>query len=155
GFWQSRIHPEDRFFIVEACGVLTRTRSEYEIEYRLLTRDGGVVWVRDVVCVIAEPAGRQLRGFLIDITASRQAEEEVRRLNAERERRVIERTTQLEAANRELEAFSYSVSHDLRAPLRAIDGFSKAILEDYLDRLDDDGRDALRRVRAASQRMGE
>jgi signal transduction histidine kinase len=73
----------------------------------------------------------------------------------ELERRVRERTQQLGAANKELEAFCYSVSHDLRAPLRSIDGFSKALLEDCADRLDDDGRDALRRVRRASQRMGE
>ncbi len=75
-------------------------------------------------------------------------------LTADLERRVGERTAQLAAANRELEAFAYSVSHDLRAPLRGIDGFSQALLEDYGDRLDGDARDYLARIRAGSQRMG-
>jgi PAS domain S-box-containing protein len=78
-----------------------------------------------------------------DITAQKKAADEIR-----------QRTTELQAANRELEAFSYSVSHDLRAPLRSIDGFSQVVIEDYGDRLDDQGKEYLNRVRAATQRMG-
>ncbi|MEE9217093.1 MAG: ATP-binding protein, partial [Anaerolineales bacterium] len=89
-----------------------------------------------------------------DISKRKQAEEELQRLNLELDKRVIERTTQLEAANEELEAFSYSVSHDLRAPLRAIDGFSQVLLEDYAEQVDDEGKNHLRRVRAGAQRMG-
>jgi PAS domain S-box-containing protein len=83
------------------------------------------------------------------------AQEALRRLNVELGQRVRDRTAELEVANQELETFSYSVSHDLRAPLRSIDGFSRILLEDYRDKLDDEGKDSLKRVRAASQRMGE
>jgi signal transduction histidine kinase len=83
------------------------------------------------------------------------AESQVRQLNTDLERRVAERTAQLEAALRELESFSYSVSHDLRAPLRSIDGFSQALLEDYADKLDEEGRRNLEIVRHEVQRMGQ
>ncbi len=84
----------------------------------------------------------------------KRAEAEVRKLNEDLERRVAERTAQLSAANRELEAFSSAVSHDLRAPLRTINGFSQAVLEDYGDKLDEEGKNYLHQVRKASNRMG-
>lgn len=88
------------------------------------------------------------------ITDRKRSEEAIRRLNVELEQRVRARTAELESANRELEAFAHSVSHDLRAPLRGIDGWSLALLEDYGDRLDEQGHKYLDRVRSEAQRMG-
>jgi PAS domain S-box-containing protein len=90
-----------------------------------------------------------------DITDRKQAERRIHELNEELERRVRERTAQLEATNRELESFSYSVSHDLRAPLRSVDGYSQALLEDCAGLLDETGRQHIQRIRNASQRMAQ
>lgn len=149
-------HPED-WPLVEAN---LRRRLEGEVEavrygFRCVRRDGRVVHL-EAYGARTEHQGRPaVLGTLVDVTERVESEAALRALAAQLEERVRERTLQLEAANRELEAFSYSVAHDLRAPLRAIDGFSQALLEDCGDRLDEVGQDYLRRIRAASQRMGE
>ena len=98
----------------------------------------------------------QARKVLLSLVEDQKlAEEKINQLNQELEQRVRDRTNQLEVANHELEAFAYSVSHDLRAPLRAMDGFSAALLEDYPHKLDEQGVHYLQRIQEASRRMGQ
>ena len=135
-----------------------RTGSAHALQpgAELRSRDGVAVAVDDLATPIVDGAGSVLGSVLVlrDISQRRAAETRIRQLNAELEARVLERTALLEAANRELESFSYSVAHDLRAPLRGIDGFSRALLEEQAAQLDEQGRRDLLRVRAAAQRMG-
>jgi len=147
---------QELYFAPEERGshLLDTGQEETEV-YRMRRKDGSEIWVEDHGRYVHDVQGRIAfhEGILRDVTERKRAEEEIHRLNAELERRVIERTKQLQAANSELEAFSYSVSHDLRAPLRGIQGFSRALLEDCADQLGAQGKEYLERVRSATQRM--
>jgi PAS domain S-box-containing protein len=118
--------------------------------------DGHVVPTEVVTSLVTDGQGRvvQLLGVSRDISERVRTEVEIQQLNQTLERRVTERTAQLETANRELEAFTYSVSHDLRAPLRAIDGFARILTEDHAAQLDHEGRRMLGIVRSEATRMG-
>ena len=149
------IHVEDRELVRQAFDKAIEIKSDYEVEFRFLPRGRPPGWMLGRGRAYYDAAGKPLRlaGVAIDITARKQAEQESTRLNAELERRVQERTVQLEATNRELEAFAYSVSHDLRAPLRGISGFSEVLLERYASQLDAEGQNLLHRACEASHRM--
>jgi PAS domain S-box-containing protein len=151
------IHPDDRQRNLDLFqSLIHQEKADCRYEIRYLHRAGGFRWVDVWARVSLDDQGSAAgtTGTLTDITERKRSEEAIRQLADELEQRVIERTASLEAANRELEGFSYSVSHDLRAPLRGIDGWSQILLEDYSDRLDDQARRYLQRVRNEAQRMG-
>ncbi|MEO6392880.1 MAG: PAS domain S-box protein [Pyrinomonadaceae bacterium] len=128
------------------------TGAHYHREWQFRRKNGSVF---DAEVIATMMPGGNLLAMIRDITERRQAETKVHLLTEELEQRVAERTAQLEAVNLELESFSYSVSHDLRAPLRHINGFSQALLEDHADNLDDEGKGYLQEVRNASQEMAQ
>jgi PAS domain S-box-containing protein len=127
-----------------------------EGDYSIRTKSGETrIWEFSSAPLGREPGGRRLViSMAMDVTERRLAEREVLRLNAELEQRVKDRTFQLEAANRELEAFSYSVSHDLRAPLRAINGYARVLTEDHGPTLGAEGQRVLGVIRSEALRMG-
>ncbi len=150
-----RVHPQHHQEVLARIRLLNEEKESVPSLEQIHLRLDGLEFFVDVSAAPFQFQGRDgAVVFAQDITEKKKFEMELRELNQQLEQRVRERTARLEEVNQELEAFSYSVSHDLRAPLRGIDGFSQALLEDYHDRLDDQGRDYLQRVRKASQRMG-
>ncbi|MEA5449356.1 PAS domain-containing protein [Leptolyngbya sp. CCNP1308] len=143
---RNSVHSEDVERLDAAFRQAFEGISPQILEFRIRRGDGELRWVRGTALVQCDDQGQPLGmiGTTSDITEAKRAEE-----------LLLRTTAQLEASNRELEAFAYSVSHDLRAPLRAIDGFSRALIEDYGDQFGDEGRDYFDRIRHNVGRMGQ
>ena len=151
----THVHPDDRALVTEAYQRSFDARENYDLVHRLLMDDGRVKHVR--VSGFTEFDGDvALRsvGTVQDITEMHNAEEALKRLNEELEQRVAERTREMSVLNRELEAFAYSVSHDLRTPLRSIDGFASLLEEEFGETLTGEARTYVNRIRTSSRRMG-
>ena len=156
GMHQSALHPVDEAGkYKEKFAIHLKKGYVADFEAEVLHKDGRRIPVLISAHTIEIGGKKVIVGLFIDITERKQAEDEIRKLNEELEQRVLQRTAQLEAANKELESFSYSVSHDLRAPLRAISGFSGMLLEDYMEKLDDEGKRLLNVIQSNAQKMGE
>lgn len=154
GFLTSYLHPDDRHLGYTLFANATQRDTPIEFECRMLGAQGRVVWVLLTATTLPnQEGGRYLQGFLIDISTRKTTEIELNLYRNHLEELVEQRTRALGAANKEMEAFSYSISHDLRAPLRSMDGFSQVLLEDYGERLDDTGRQYLDRIRRATHNM--
>ena len=156
GFWMRHVHPEDAHSVVAHYKEVIRTRVTKAIDYRLLGLAGKIVWVHDAVSpVVVGERVLKLRGVMMDISERKHFELELGRLNTELEGRVGRRTSELESVVDELRSFSYSVSHDLRSPLRAIHGFGLALEREYRENLDATGRDYLHRILSSADKMAK
>lgn len=155
--WVEQLHPDDRGRVMAEWNAIAPRGGVFDIEFRIRRADGVYRWFKTRAIPFVDDDGSIIKWFgsNTDIDDSKRAEEEIRALNAELEKRVAERTRELEEANQELEAFSYSVSHDLRAPLRAIDGFARILSDDHGATLDDEGRRVCSVIRDSAGKMAQ
>ncbi|MDP2418004.1 MAG: PAS domain S-box protein [Hydrogenophaga sp.] len=153
-FWDD-VHLDDRATLRRVFEETVRTGVGQTARFRLKTAQGEVRHLSSHGGVIRLPDGRVSQVVVVshDVTAQAQAEEHLLEVNARLEQRVAERTAELQAVNQSLESFVYSVSHDLKAPLRGVDGYSRLLEDDHLAQLDDDGRLFVRRIRSGVHHM--
>ncbi|MBD0266637.1 MAG: CHASE3 domain-containing protein [Tolypothrix sp. Co-bin9] len=153
--WADRVHSEDLPKVEAKLQTSIKHAQDFHAEYRVVWVDNSLHWVTAFARFQYDAENRPIRmvGVISDITERKQAQAEILQLNETLEQRVLERTAQLEEANEELQAFAYSVSHDLRAPLRAMQGFAEALLEDYEDILDELGKEYATRIVTSAQRL--
>jgi PAS domain S-box-containing protein len=161
GFWLNHIHTDDQDFAMSFCKTETSQSRDHEFEYRMYAADGSIVWLRDHVRVIKENGiPVRLQGFMFDITARKNAEENLKHAYENLEEKVLERTTELvkakeEAikANRAKTHFLSRMSHELRTPLNAIMGFSQLLMQE--DSLDNRYKEDIREILNAAQHLLE
>lgn len=151
----NHVHPEDRARAKDAMARVISCGEELDLEVRVIWPDGSLHWIWGRAVVEHDDGAARLAGIVVDVTARKAIEQALLDLNAGLERRVAERTVQLDASNQELRAFTQSVSHDLRAPLRGILGWSEALDEDAGPALDSLARGHLTRIRQEARRMSD
>ena len=154
--WLDRLHPDDRELTVQRWSQAVENDTDFRVEFRIRNHQGNYRWFDTIATRLYDTDGTLIKWFgtNTDIEEKKKVSLQIRQLNSELEQRVKERTAQLEVANKELQSFSFSVSHDLRAPLRHIDGYSDMLLETHQDQLDDEGKKMLGIVKERAIKMG-
>lgn len=151
--WMNAIYSEDREQVLKEWHNAIQHNEAFNFEYRFQRPDKGITWVFGQAAVEKDAQEKSVGfvGTITDITQQKQTEDVIRNLYSD----LSQRATQLEAANRELEGFTYSVSHDLRAPLRAMHGFSRVLQQEYKPDLPEPAQHYLNRIQHNAQRMGD
>jgi PAS domain S-box-containing protein len=152
-FWQKNIPLDDRERVLELTFKSIAARQNFTCEYRLYTASRSMLWVRDRVSVLEENNKLMLRGVTLDITETNAAQEKLQEAHNRLEHRVDERTAELQSTVKELEAFSYTLSHDLRAPLRSMHGYAELVEELCGDQINPEAREYLKRIRTSAFRL--
>ena len=155
-FWLNHVFSDDIEVAERFYRGIASDGEASEIEYRMQHAEGKVVWVRDWVHKsTSNPRSPTLQGFMFDVDKEVKARLELQRYREHLENLVNERTAELLTVNQELQSFAHSLSQDLRVPLRVINGFSEAMLEDYGDKVDDAGKNYLARICGGTKKMGK
>lgn len=152
-FWRNRIYVEDRERVLDQLHRALQRKTELRLDYRVLTSDRRILWLHDCINVVERDGGLRLVGVAIDVTDRRKADEELHRAHDLLEQRVSERTGELRRAVAELESFSYSLSHDMRAPIRAMRGYAELLERRIGQKLGPEAPEFLHRIMNSAERL--
>ena len=155
GFWESRIYIDDRERVLNQVNraITKRSSSKLRLDYRVVAADRRLVWLHDSITLVERGGVPRLLGVAIDVTEQRLADEQLRLVHATLEGKVAERTAELRKTVSELEAFSYSLSHDMRAPIRAMRGYAELLQNLAGDKLGPKAPEFLRRIMSSAERL--
>jgi PAS domain S-box-containing protein len=153
GFWENRIYVEDRERVLAEVNRALARRKDVRLDYRVVASDRRLVWLHDSITVIERDGRPKLLGVAIDVTEQRKAELELRQAHDLLEQRVAERTAELRRAVTELESFSYSLSHDMRAPIRAMRGYAELLERRAGSQLGSEAPEFLHRIMNSAERL--
>lgn len=153
GFWERHIYVDDRERVMQEVARALHERTNTTLEYRAFTVDRRLLWIHDRVGIRERDGKLRLLGIAVDMTAQKNAENELDKERASLELRVAERTAQLQSTISELEAFSYSLSHDMRAPLRAMEGYTQLLRNILAEKLGPKELDFFGRIMASAERL--